>query len=128
MSFEVELEVEGLAELQRNIRKLGEKALKEVEKEIERESGRMLAVAVERAPKGETGQLHRNVQIIPAKVTPEEIRAGFVFLQNYAHIQHERLDFTHRAGQAKYAESAIKDEGRTFVDALGRAVRRGIGS
>jgi hypothetical protein len=124
----VELKWKGIPELKQNLDKLGDDMIKKAESLITRESARILAVAIDRAPKGKTGQLARNVQLIPAKIEvgirgAQAIEAGFVFLQNYAHIQHERMDFRHESGRSKYAESAIKDEGRAFLEAVSRGVR-----
>ena len=85
----VEITFEGIEELRRNLNKLGSRVNDVAEPIITRESGRILAVAQDRAPKGETGQLARNAQIIPAKVETgfggvRAIEGGFVFLQNYA--------------------------------------------
>lgn len=129
----VKVTFEGIDELRRSLNKLGADVHRKAEPIITRESARILIVAQERAPKGETGQLARNVQIIPSKVErsaifgPTAIEGGFVFLQNYAHTQHERIDFRHENGRSKYAESAIKDEGRQFLLAVARGVRNIIG-
>lgn len=128
----VKVSFSGIAELRRNLNKLGEDVHRKAEPIITRESARILVVAQERAPKGETGQLARNVQIIPSKVERgaggvTAIEGGFVFLQKYAHTQHERIDFRHQSGRSKYAESAIKDEGRQFLLAVGRGIRNLIG-
>lgn len=128
----VELTWDGIPELKRNLDRLGDRVHKIARPIVAQESARILAVAQERAPEGVTGQLGRNVQILPAKIETgihgaEAIEAGFVFLQRYAHVQHERTDFRHETGRSKYAESAIKDEGRAFLQAISRRVKVFLG-
>lgn len=128
----VKLKWKGIPELRRNLNRLGDKVHAIAEPIVTQESARILSVAQDRAPRGETGQLVRNVQLIPAVIERgirgvTAILGGFVFLQNYAHIQHERMDFRHDTGRAKYAESAIKDEGIPFLRAIARRVRAFLG-
>lgn len=128
----VKIKFKGIKELRRNLNKLGNAAIERAEKMITIESARILIVAQERAPRGETGQLARNVQLLPARVLrglfgATAIEGGFVFLEEYAHIQHERTDFRHDFGRSKYAESAINDEGQAFISAVATGVRNLIG-
>ena len=57
----------------------------------------------------DTGDLRDSGQIIPAVVTPRAVESGFVFDMPYAAIVHEDLEAFHRVGQAKYAESVIRE-------------------
>ncbi len=124
--------VTGLKELQRNLKRLGPRIFKKtIAPVLNKEAARILGIAVDRVSV-DSGELQRNVQVIRAKLKmrggiPVDITSGFVFLQIYAAQHHEGIpangtEFWPGGGQRKYAESAIKENIRAYLNALKRAV------
>lgn len=86
---------------------------------------RTQAVSVSRTPL-EYGDLRDSQVTIDA--TPEDLRSGVVSDSPYAVTQHERLDFYHDDGQAKFLESAVTDVTPLVGDIMATAVRRKMGA
>lgn len=125
--------VTGLKELRRKLNQLPDMVFKKaIAPALEKESARILGVAVDNVSVGETGQLQRNVQVLKTKLLrrggePVDIESGFVFLQIYAAQHHEGMpangtEFWPGGGQRKYAENAIKANMDSYLRALGKAV------
>lgn len=61
-----------------------------------------------------------------AEVSVEEDRAALTWAGPYAHIQHERLDFRHEHGQAKFGETALLTGGPKAVEIVGEQIKRAM--
>ena len=130
MSLKVEWDISGIGEITRRLRGLRKDLIRrELKPEIDSESARILGIAQDRVSV-QTGQLRRNVEVIPARVRPgRDIEGGFAFKQKYASRHHEGMPA--RGGQVwpgggrrKFAESAITENIGRFLRALGAAARR----
>lgn len=55
-------------------------------------------------------------------------KARIMFDQEYAAIQHERIDFVHTDGEAKYLERPMKEKQAAYINDLAARLRRKIGS
>ena len=54
--------------------------------------------------------------------------ARVLFDAPYAAVQHERIDFNHTDGEAKYLEKPLKEKQRLYAEDLAARLRRRIGS
>lgn len=79
----------------------------------------VLGEAVKRAPI-DRGDLRGSAQVEPASAA--DLSVDIVFDTPYAVIQHERLDFHHEQGEAKYLERPLREEAGT----IGRIVANKI--
>lgn len=124
----------GLASLQTMLKRLGSGGLRMARFELTRQSALTLGLASQKAPR-DTSLLRINVRVIPAKiirnmrgplgsVLPSFIRAGFVFLQNYAEVQHENLIYRHEEGESRYAFKALQQRQQAIFGGVMRALRR----
>ncbi len=68
----------------------------------------------------DTGDLRDSGEIIPAVVTARLVTGGFFFDMPYAAIVHEDLEAFHRVGQAKYAESVIRESQPYYGERLAK--------
>lgn len=128
--IKISMKVKGLDKLVRNLRNLRKDVLENVlPAVINRESGRVLAVAQDRVSV-DTGQLRRNVEILKPRIRlGEEISGGFVFKQRYAAVHHEGMPAAGGnawpgGGSRKFAETALKENTTAFARAIQAAVRR----
>jgi hypothetical protein len=86
---------------------------------------RVKAVATPRTPM-ELGDLRSSLTVHSA--TEGDLESAVTSDSPYAVPQHERLDYRHHRGQAKYLESAAIDTGRSEVAQLmATAARRAMG-
>jgi hypothetical protein len=84
---------------------------------------RLRALSVPLAPL-DTGALRNSASIRDATDATAE---GFlVFDTPYAAVQHERLDYAHDDGQAKYVEEPMMEHGAELMSIVAREVGHGI--
>lgn len=57
---------------------------------------------------GTTGFLRDSAKVDPAVTSGDDVSIQFGFTAVYAAAQHERLDYRHTTGQAKYLETALR--------------------
>jgi hypothetical protein len=137
VALKVSVELEGVPELKAGLMELGSRmAQKKVAPGIRRKAADYLGFAKERAPK-DTGLLRENTRVLPVQIlfqargifggaVPSDIVGGFEFREKYAAIQHERIDFHHTEGQAKYAESVLLEKRAEFSLFLGGLIRQAL--
>jgi len=58
----------------------------------------------------------------------EGAKARIIFDTPYAAVQHERIDFKHTDGEAKYLEKPAKEKQAAYAEDLAARLRRKIGS
>lgn len=64
-----------------------------------------------------------------ASVDSDRLRAAISYDTPYAVVQHEDMSLQHDAGRsAKFLETAMNSERRTFAEIIAREVRKGIGT
>lgn len=85
-----------------------------------RAAERLKALAVPLAPL-DLGDLRGSANVIPATAANPE--AVLVFDRVYAAIQHEREDFQHEDGQAKYVEQPMREYQGELLAIMGKGVR-----
>lgn len=61
-----------------------------------------------------------------ASVDNAKSTAAVSFDTPYAVVQHERLDFVHKEGQAKFLETAMHTEGPTIQAIIAATIRRSM--
>ena len=84
----------------------------------------LLGEAARRAPIDE-GTLRAAGHVVKVEVG-DRVEMRVVFDLVYAEVQHERLDFQHDAGEAKYLENPLKEKGQRYAAALAAAARRAV--
>lgn len=120
--------------IQEMLKKTGRTGMRLAKFELTRQAALTLGEAVKRAPR-DTSQLKKNVKVIPAKVirnatgalgglVPSFLQAGFVFLQDYAEVQHENLTYRHTEGEAKYAFNALNARKQAIIGGVMRSLQR----
>ncbi len=130
------ISVTGFKELQKVLRKLGPKIANRIKPDIRKESARILGIAADRVSVGITGQLRRNIGIMPVTIrwvgrNPVSIDGGFFFLQSYAVFHHEGVPANGgntwpNGGQRKYAETAMQENIKQFWRVVGKSVGRAL--
>ncbi len=138
------VELIGIERLQRSLER---KSLELVERTaipvLKSEATRIMTIAANDVSVGVTGQLRKNIRVLPSKVTgrtrlfsgrtmPTDIETGFIFKQTYAVFHHEGFpksggDTWPNGGKRKYAENAIRNNLSRFHLAVGRAIGSGLG-
>jgi len=120
--------------VQMMLKKTGKTGLRLAKFELTKQAGLTLGLAANKAPR-DTSMLRINTRVLPAKIIrnergpgggilPSFIRAGFVFLQKYAEVQHENLTYRHQEGEAKFAEKALLERQRAIFGGIERVLRR----
>ena len=56
----------------------------------------------------------------------DPLTAEVSYNEPYALIQHERLDFHHEQGQAKYLENPLNENREQYTEKIRKAAERGI--
>ena len=119
----------GLGDLRRALKQAGALATPALAAAALEEQEKVMAVAKSRTPV-DVATLRGSGTVLPPKVSGSrvEVTAGFGGAASaYALIQHERLDFRHTVGQAKYLESAFLEHQPGMGAALAAGVRRALG-
>lgn len=124
------IRITGTRELQRKLMQAGPLATKAVAAAAVEEQEQVMSVAKSRTPV-DTGTLRGSGTVLPPEVSGTRVKvvAGFGGAASaYALVQHERLDFHHTSGQAKFLESAFLERAmvmpRTLAAGVERALRR----
>lgn len=78
---------------------------------------KILNDAKARAP-FDTGELRRSGQVEPPKDTYRGPEVLLAFLAKHALPQHERTDWRHEKGEAKYLENTLKDYSGKYIEEL----------
>lgn len=71
----------------------------------------------------ETGRLVGGATV---EVDVEQHQASLSYPGPYARAQHERLDYRHEHGNAKFEENALRSEGRTAIDIIAKRIERSL--
>lgn len=67
------------------------------------------------------GILRASAQVVPA--TEEHLQSAVTYDTPYAVVQHERLDFHHTEGQAKYLEQPLMEGAKDYVGIIAQQIR-----
>jgi hypothetical protein len=74
---------------------------------------------------GKVGELRESAHVVDER--EGEQRVGIVFDTPYASLQHERMDWHHDIGEAKYLENALNETRKEVVEHIADRVRRVTG-
>lgn len=74
---------------------------------------------------GKVGELRASAHVVDERES--EQRVGIVFDTPYASLQHERMDWHHDVGEAKYLENALNETRKEVVEHIADRVRRVTG-
>ena len=92
------------------------------------EMERVMAQAKARTPV-DTGTLRASGTVFPPEIRPQSVKtvAGFGgAAKDYAIVQHERLDFSHTVGEAKFLERPFLERAPAMPKALALATDRAL--
>lgn len=92
---------------------------------VTRAATRVQAVTIPRTPL-DAGDLRSSIVVVPADAGDAQPTAQVGSDLVYAPIQHERLDFRHRSGRAKFLESALIDTADDVQRIIAADVRRSL--
>lgn len=84
----------------------------------------VLSQATERAPI-DTGDLRASAQELPAEINGGKVTKVIGFGMEYAAAVHENLNAKHKQGQAKFLESAVRENESKMAAMLGRIINSG---
>lgn len=116
----------GAREFERRLRRLAEAGplAREAAKALYTEAELVMTEAKTRTPV-RTGALRASGLVEPPSVQSGQVEVRFGFggpAAPYAVVQHERLDYRHPVGQAKFLESALQEALPRIQRASGRVV------
>lgn len=115
----MKIEIEGMEELQKLLRKVPREARKEVSKELDDIAGDLSGKSIDLAPVKE-GDL-RGSGFFETKGLSSTV--GFTSV--YATRQHEELDWVHpKGGQAKYLEQPFKENLQKYIKAIEKTMKK----
>lgn len=122
------IDLSGDKEFLRKLRSLGDQATTLVKAALLQEAEAIMTESKQQVPV-DTGVLRST-----GHVTPPESSRGHVVVTlgyggpaaPYAIVQHERLDFAHKVGAAKFLERPMLEAVNGMEQRLGRAIRAGI--
>jgi hypothetical protein len=116
------MRIEGLDKLQARLKKSGVNAAKELAGGLKVEAERIMTAAKRITPVDQ-GTLrssgHVQAPVIRRKTASVVLGFGGA-ASDYALIQHERTDFTHTVGQAKFLEQPVKSAAVGFGNRVAR--------
>lgn len=102
----------GVQHLRNNLREAGPRATRALTASLFAEGQRVMGEAKKLAPV-DTGTLRASGTVLPPHIEGDGrivVTLGFGgAAKTYALIQHERLDYRHKVGQAKYLETAMDE-------------------
>ena len=82
---------------------------------VNRAGEHILGQAMKLAPV-DTGALKASGTALPAEIVGDDVKKVIGFNTEYAAAVHERLDLHHDQGQAKFLETAIRQNQQRFAD------------
>jgi len=101
-------EVRGLTEAKKKLKSLTQNAPKKFARGMLAWGEKVMTISRERCPK-DTGELS-STGAIETNETKRGLSMRFVYGTEYAVPQHERLDYEHADGEAKYLENPMFEE------------------
>jgi len=122
----IAVEVKGTKELQRTLEKLGKRAQAELGKALYAEAELIMAESKKQVPV-DTGTLRGTGHVEPSETKKDSVEVELGYggpAAPYAVVQHERLDFKHKVGKAKYLEDPFKAAAPKLPRALAERLRR----
>jgi len=108
--MKITVEVKGTKELQRTLEKLGERAQAELGKALYAEAELIMTESKKQVPV-DTGTLQGTGHVEQPEYDHDQVIVQMGYggpAAPYAVVQHERLDFKHKVGKAKYLEDPVK--------------------
>lgn len=114
---------EGLDELRDKLTKARKDAVKDLGRALFVEGNRIMTVSKRDFVPVDQGTLRGSGHVRQPHIrgTRAEVTLGYGGAASaYALVQHERLDYAHDVGQAKYLERPVNDAARGFGERLGR--------
>ncbi len=127
----VSITITGTEQLRATLQRLGENARPMVAQALYQEAESIMADAKETYVPVDLGILRASGFVKPPQVDGEAISVTLGFggaAKDYAIIQHERLDFKHRVGGAKYLERPLLAAANNLVAHLGDRIRAALRS
>jgi hypothetical protein len=118
------VKIRGRKKLIRNLARIGKKYPQAALKALFMEGERLRALAIPRTPK-DIGILRQSAFVLPRK-TPngQAVTVGYGGgASAYAEIQHERTDFKHTEGEAKFLEKAFDELQKDHLERLGSIIK-----
>lgn len=79
---------------------------------------------LKRAGASDPGELKRSGNV---QMEPEQHRAAIAYPVVYASLQHERLDYKHNDGSAKFLERALIDKREEAAEIIAKRIREVVG-
>ena len=119
------MDLRGMAGLQRNLRAIPGDVSREVTRHLVREAEEIITLAKDIVPVRD-GILRATGHVQPPRVTLRSIQVTMGFggpAVQYALIQHERTDFHHTVGQAKYLEQPFKARAAGIPGRMAQRIR-----
>lgn len=118
-------EITGINEVLRNLDKLEQNVRRGALRGMNQWSDETMTLAKERTPV-DTGTLRASGYVTTPQDNGSSIEQELGFggaAADYALVQHERLDFNHPTGQAKFLESAVNDRERELISSIEREIK-----
>lgn len=118
------INVEGLDELSSLLKSCPKSIQKEVAADLRECLTDLEAKAMDIAPK-DKGDL-KGSAVMEVSTTSDGVEGMVGFDVPYATVQHERLDFHHEQGQAKYLERPMQTNLPVYIKSIEDAIDRGM--
>lgn len=122
----ITIEVKGTEKLRRALAELGERALFEAGKALYAEAELIMTESKKQCPV-DTGTLRSTGYVEEPEHSGDQATVQMGYggpAAPYAVVQHERLDFKHKVGKAKYLEDPVKAAAPKLPRALAERLRR----
>lgn len=122
------IKITGVSQLNRKLAQAGPLATAALAAAAIEEQERVIALAKGRTPV-DKGTLRASGTVQPPEISGTRVKvvAGFGgAASDYAIVQHERLDYSHPSGQAKFLESAFLERAAIMPRVLGKAVESAL--
>lgn len=119
----LEIEMVGVQQVQAELARLAERAKPIAGQALYVEAEAIMAESKQRAPV-DTGALRSSGHVLPPDIDKDgvEVKLGYGgAAEAYAIVQHERLDYHHTVGEAKFLERPLLDAARGMAQRLARA-------
>mgnify|MGYP000935691953 CR=1 FL=1 len=122
----IHLELKGTREMEKALRKLGDKAEFAMKRALTTEAEKVMAIAKRLTPV-DTGALRASGHVQRPVVDKNKIEVTLGFggsAASYAIFVHERTELRHTVGQAKFLEQPVNEAARGLADRLAQELRR----
>lgn len=119
MSFQKQLKT-----IQANLEKIldGQKAIVSVVGGMEKIAYDTLELSNQKVPVDKGNLL--GTSYVETTVENNEVKTSIKYPEKYSIVQHERVDFVHQTGEAKYLEKAVHEKQDSYMNELAKSVQK----